>query len=320
MDKYVYLLYGNAYESCIQHAVQEEPNTYTFEPFKHELMRKVFIYHNCRPLNSVVELPLKKQWFIRTLRGMDLKKDDRIYFLLFESFHLSYSRHFLQFLKKQYPKSKLCFMFLNPVTNLIWEKIQKEKKLLDAIITFNKRDSEEYNIVFCEDQPYKLPKYVDPEIPESDVFFIGANKGRLPRLLAVYEKLKSAGLRCDFHIVGVPESQQKYGNDIIYNQKIPYTEVLARVNATKCILEVLQNNENYLSLRTLEALQYHRKLLTESTIVKKYGFYDPDIIQVFENPDNIDTDFVKKDVDLNLFNKEIPGNARVFHRFLIENI
>ena len=320
MDKYVYLLYGNAYEGCIRNAVHDEPDAYTFQPFKSELTRKMHIFHNCRPLNTVVELPFKKPWFDRALRGMRLDQEDTIYFLFYESFHLSYSRHFLQYLKTKYPRSKLCFMFLNPVIDLIWRKIQREADLLDAIITFNQKDAEEYNIVFCEDQPYKLPIYKDPDIPESDVFFIGADKGRLPKLLSIYEKLRSDGLKCDFHIVGVPEEKQKYRDDIVYNQKIPYTEVLSRVNATKCVLEVLQNNENYLSIRTSEALQYHRKLLTESTIVKQYGFYNPDIIQVFDDPKDINTEFVRKEVNANLFEGEIPGQAITFHKFLRENI
>lgn len=320
MDKFVYLLYGNAYEGCIRNALRDVANAYTFVPFKNEFVRKAHIIHNCRPLNSLVELPLKQPWFNRALRGMELYREDKIYFLLYESFHLSYSRHFLQYLKIRFPNCKLCFMFLNPVIDLIWEKIQKEADLLDAIITFNQKDAEKYNIVFSEDQPYKLPIYEDPEIPESDVFFIGADKGRLPKLITIYEKLKSAGLRCDFHIVGVDEDQKKYSDDIVYNQKISYTEVLARVNATKCVLEVLQNNENYLSIRTSEALQYHRKLLTESTIVKKYDFYNPDIIQVFDKAENIDTEFVKKEVEKSLFEKELPGQAKTFHRFLEENI
>lgn len=320
MDKFVYLLYGAAYEDCIRNAVKDVANAYTFVPFKSEFIRKAHMLHNCRPLNSLVELPLKKPWFDRALRGMDLDREDRIYFLLYESFHLSYSRRFLCFLKEQYPNSKLCFMFLNPVIDLIWGKLQKEADLLDVMITFNKKDAEKYNIIFCEDQPYKLPIYEDPEIPESDVFFIGADKGRLSKLLAIYEKMKIAGLRCDFHIVGVSEENQKYSDDIVYNRKIPYTEVLARVNATKCVLEVLQNNENYLSIRTSEALQYHRKLLTESSIVKKYDFYNPDIIQVFSNPDDIDTEFVHKEVDKELFEKSIPGDAKTFHRFLAEKI
>lgn len=320
MDKFVYLLYGNVYENYIRNAVYGLDNAYTFEPFKSKIALKCHMVHNCRPLNSFFELPFKYPWFKRALKGIDINRDDRVYFLLYESFHLSYSRKFLQFLKYQYPNCKLCFMFMNPVIELIWSKIQNEIDFLDAIITFNKKDAEKYNLIFCEDQPYKLPIYENHEMPESDVFFIGVDKGRLSKLLSIYEKLKSAGLKCDFHIVGVPEDKQKYNNDIVYNQPISYTEVLKRVSATKCVLEVLQNNENYISIRTSEALQYHRKLLTETTSVKKYGFYNPEIIQVFDAPEHIDTDFVRKEVDDSLFDTDIPGDAKKFHEFLTANI
>lgn len=320
MKKFVYLLYGKAYEDCIISAIREVPEAYSFKPFSNRIVEKIQILHNSRLLNEKRELPLKGIWFKRALKEMDIEKDDEIYFILYESFHLSYSGNFLKYLKEKFPSCKLCFMYLNPVTELIAGKVKKVSHILDAVITFNEKDSKEYGLVFIPFQPYKLPIYKDDNIPESDVFFIGADKGRLSKLLSIYEKLTASGLKCDFHIVNVKEEDKKYSNDIIYNKTMTYSEVLARVNATKCVLEVLQNDEDYVSIRTAEALQYHRKLLTESESVKKYDFYNPKTIQVFDDISKINTDFIRETIKDSEFDKGYPGEASYFHELLVERI
>ena len=231
MEKFVYLSYGNAYEACINNAIEGDPQAYAFMPFRSEFIKRLHILHNARPLNKKKELPFKTVWFKRALKGVELQREDNVY-----------SREFLQYLRRNYPKAKICFVYLNPVTKLAYEKVQKISDCLNAVITFSEKDADRYNLFLCQNQPYKVPIYKDESIPKSDVFFIGADKGRLEKLIAIYERLRGAGLKCDFHIVGVPEEKQKYSDDIVYNKRIPYSEVLARVYATQCVLEVLQNN------------------------------------------------------------------------------
>lgn len=43
------------------------------------------------------------------------------------------------------------------------------------------------------------------DIPESDVYFVGKAKDRLSEIISFFEKCDAAGLKCDFHIVGVPK-------------------------------------------------------------------------------------------------------------------
>lgn len=320
MKKFVYFSYGDAYEAYINNAIMDEPNAFAFIPFRWGLFKKLQILHNSRPLNTICELPFKNIWFKRALKGMTLNETDEIYFLLYESFHLSYSKQFLQYLKYKFPLSKLCFMYLNPVTDLIKEKIEKTGNNYDAIITFNEKDAKKYNLLFCRNQPYRLPIIKDDKLPKTDVFFIGSDKGRLPKLLAIYEKLVGAGLKCDFHIVGVPEENQLYKDGIIYNKPIPYEEVLAHVWATKCVLEILQGNEDYTSIRTFEAIQYRRKLLTESKSIIYTDYYDPSIIQVFSDPEDIDLCFLKEPLTKEMFSGIESGSSDRFHEFLINNV
>lgn len=320
MDKFVYLLYGGSYEDCTINAVQDRSDVFIFQPFGNGIIKKLQILHNARPLNKRRELPFKTVWFRRALKGMNLKREESVYFLLYESFHLAYSRNFLVYLKERFPNCKVCFMYLNPVTELISGKLEKVEDCLDGVITFNEKDAKQYNLMFAPLQPYKLPIYENKDIPKSDVFFVGADKGRLEKLLAIYEKLTDAGLKCDFHIVGVAEEAKRYSDSIVYNKAITYQEVLERVNASKCVLEVLQNDEDYLSIRTFEALQYHKKLLTESKSVLKQEFYNPKIVQVFDDPKTIDTEFIAEDIDESVFLDSSFDNVNIFHKALRENI
>lgn len=63
--------------------------------------------------------------------------------------------------------------------------------------------------------PYRLPNIDQDDLDNSDVFFVGANKGRLRLLLSIYDKLSNAGLKCDFFICGV-EKKIKYFEKGLY--------------------------------------------------------------------------------------------------------
>lgn len=320
MEKFVFLNYGEGYEECINNALENDSQAYCFKPFKSVFFRKLIGLHNAWPLNKHIEMPMKQVWFGRCLEGIDISIDDDVYFLLYESFHLTYSISFLKYLHRRYPTSKLCYIFLNPVDDYIYTKVKKISPYLNAIITFNQKDAEKYQFKYCQLQPYKVPMCRNNELPKTDLFFVGADKGRLDKLIKIYEKVTAAGLKCDFHIVGVPADKQKYKNDIIYNQRISYEEVLERVYATKCVLEVLQNSEDYLSIRALEAMQYHKKLLTESATIGKLDFYNPELIQIFSDTKYINTDFIREDVDDRLYPDDILGTPKVLKKFLVDNI
>ena len=78
-----------------------------------------------------------------------------------------------------------------------------------------------------------------------------------------------------------------------------YGEIIDVVKKSNCILEVVQKGQSAITLRTLEAVYYRKKLLTNNTNIKKYSFYDPRYIQIFTNIDEIDFDFVKEKININ---------------------
>ena len=66
-----------------------------------------------------------------------------------------------------------------------------------------------------------------------------------------------------------------------------YKEVIDIVKQSNCILEVVQEGQNGITLRTMEAVCYGKKLLTNNKNIVKYPFYDSKYISVFEDIDDI---------------------------------
>lgn len=280
---------------------------------------KIFKIHNAEPLNRYIELPLKSIWFHKVVDETKFQPDDEIFFILYESFHMSYSRKLIKHYKKKYKNAKFYFFFTNPVGEYNSRRLRKIQDLLDAVYAFNKEDVKRYGYRFLEAEPFHLPHQEDLE-PETDLFFIGADKGRLPILLSLYERMTSLGAICDFWITEVPEEKQKYADSIHYNQRMSYEEVLRHDAKTRCIVEVLQEEKSYTSIRTMEAIQYHKKVLTMSESVKETCFYNPEIIQVFHSAEDVSLDFIRQKIDEDQFDLEDTCSFAYFEEFMVKSM
>ncbi len=61
----------------------------------------------------------------------------------------------------------------------------------------------------------------------------------------------------------------------------------------KCILEIVQEGQSALTMRPYEAVCYNRKLLTNNRSILDFKYYDSRFIQYYEDPADIDWDWVK---------------------------
>ena len=293
MSKLYFFLEPSGYNKYIAAAAEGMPNAKVFGGFKNRRKEKVFKWHNAWPLNNLIELPFKGFWCESLCREIPTGCD---YILMAESFHLTYSKKFLTYIRSRFQDAKICFLFSNPVGNYNLSKVKRFSGFYDAIITFAKDDADRYGFLYSDSIPMRLPDR-DTSIPiVNDVFFVGANKGRLHKILSIYEKLTSQGLKCKFYIVDVPKENQLQDDGIIYNQRISYDEVLKQVQASRCVLEILQKGCNYVSIKTCEAIHYHKKLLTTNVSANESGLYNDQYIQIIKKVEDINASFVLKDV------------------------
>lgn len=104
-----------------------------------------------------------------------------------------------------------------------------------------------------------------------DFYFLGAAKDREKILSSIKKNLSQFLIK-----FLVPSDPAEY---------ITYAENIRNINRSRCIVEVLQEEQNDMTLRPLEALTFRKKLLTNNQRIIKYPFYNPQNIFVFGKDD-----------------------------------
>ncbi len=257
---------------------------------------------------------LKSIWYSFYTCIPFLDKNKVQYAVFTENNPLSFSRRYLQRLRTEYPKLVMLFEFTNvcgKYDNL--KRLSHVVSLYDHVITFNKADSERYGFIF-QRLCYSFRELDDSAFPETDVLFIGRDKGRLPFLLSVYDRLTELGLSCRFFVANITADKQVVRKGIVYNQWMPYQDVLNYVNHTKCILEVLEDNSNYFSLRTFEALAYRKKLITASADILQFEGYSPSQMLYIKTAEDISRDFFEIPVE-NKFDSSLVSPVQKLKKY-----
>lgn len=263
------------------------PDVFVCEGVGNAVLNKLNRVHNAGRFNRKGELPFKSIWFDLYSCAPLLDKEKTQYIVFTENNFISFSEKYLRYLRSNYPKLVMLFEFTNvcgKYNNL--GNLSRVRHLYDHVITFNEADSKRYGLIF---QPLCY-SYCEPalsDFPDTDVLFIGKNKGRLPLLLSIYDRLVALGLHCAFYITNITFEQQVKRKGIIYEQYMPYRDVLKHVNHASCILDILEDNSHYFSLRTYEALVYRKKLITATPDILRLPFYSPSQMLYMKTPENI---------------------------------
>lgn len=316
--KYVFLINDIGYNKYICNSARKDKDVIIYSGVTSGFKDKLLRIHTAWKLNKHIELPFKKIWYKMCFDEKAIRSEEEVIFLIYEGFYFAYSKKYIKHLKTKYKNSKFVFVMLNPMVDIIWEKIKALREYYDNIITFNKNDAEKYELNCYENGLFGLDDIQETGIEESDVFFVGMDKGRLPILLKIHKKLSENGIKCDFHVVGVRAENIVNANGIVYNKKITYEEVLERVKKTKCVLEIIQNGENYASLRTLEAYALRKKLLTTNLRVVETEYYDEKIIQTINDVDEIDISFINEQTDKKIYQEKEFYSFTKFKKYLKE--
>jgi hypothetical protein len=148
--------------------------------------------------------------------------------------------------------------------------------------TFDPRDAREFGIGLIEQvfrhDPVPAGAAIDRDI---DLCFVGTDKGRLPDLLAWKNRFERDGLRTHFHIVA--DGRKAYAPQeraLLTDTWIPYADNLALARRSRCLLEFLQGAQSGPTMRSLEALFFGCKLITDNVAIVDCGFYHPSRIFV----------------------------------------
>ena len=199
---------------------------------------------------------------------------------------------FFKWLKKKFGGKTVLIlrnMIINkkyPMVNGV--ELSKLKQIFDLIVTNEIRDAKQYNLFFLPN-PFSIIYNQRSKI-EYDICFIGNNKGREKILTKIAQKANENDVIWNFKIVG----KTRNTSFLEHTNYQPYTEIIKQDMCANCILEILQPGQSGYTLRFQEAVCLGKKLLTNNKLVKNEKYYNPQYIQVFESPEDIDWDFVKE--------------------------
>lgn len=281
--------------------------------FKNPILRNLCKLHCGAPTNSRVMMPFRGIWNRHIFKNRFEDKDDQLC-IIFDARYYAFSKCSFKYIRKKYPNVKIvlkvndCFYrFKEWFKN--FPSVEELKETYDLIITYNPYDAKEYGFTMYRPRLMSLPEVeVDESIPESDVFFVGAEKNRIDELINIFERCKKLNLKCDFHITEVSEEKQKYKDEIHYNTWINYGEVLKRVVRSKCVLNFAQKNGMGVTMRDYEAFQLNRMLLTNNDYLKETEFYHEDQV-IWLDELEAKADLIKKGLQVkrdysNIYNDE----------------
>ena len=206
---------------------------------------------------------------------------------------------FLQYLKRNYTSAKFIWIFADIVESYNGDiDIDYIKKDFDLVISFDQDDVKQYGFMYHpEIYPNKTIKNISG-YPDCDVIFLGRAKKRLSLILEIYKKLKELEVKAEFFIVDAADDEKQFSSEIHYLKKpMAYNEYLQRLDAAKCILEILQNPDRHgYTTRTSEAIIYGKKLISNNAGLYAASFFNKNYINIIKTANDIDPKMIKNDI------------------------
>lgn len=163
-----------------------------------------------------------------------------------------------KYIKNKNPSCKVIMYYWN-ILNDEYKKILEDKNI-DEFWTFDKNDSQRYNLKY-NPQFYSKDIILNNNEIEQGVTFLGRAKERKNELIKLEKTLNTLGIATNFYII---EKEKDL---------IGYDKYLESISESKCILDYNQEGQVGLTLRPMEALFLKKKLITNNKDIVNYNFY-----------------------------------------------
>ena len=170
----------------------------------------------------------------------------------------------------------------------------------EKVFSFQRSDCEKYGFEFTDKiySKVNIDDYSVESDPKSDVYFVGLAKDRMDMIYEIYRKLTGAGCICDFTVIigknELDEYKKKYPGISFKTSRIPYSDVLRRLSASRCILELCAKGQDGLTMRFYEAVFYNKLLITNNQTALTSELYDARYMQVINDCKDIDIKKVRE--------------------------
>ena len=192
------------------------------------------------------------------------------------------------------------------IKHKIYPLLDKLRKYPIKILTFDPDDSQKFGFPLYKQFISVIDEMKDIEILY-DFSFVGKNKGRKKQLYYLKTELQALGFHSYFDIRG-----GAYKN-------LDYISYLRHSLNAYCMVEILQQGQSGMTLRTIEALFYQRKLLTNNQQIVDEELYHPNNIMVFDGQ-TIDAGKLKMFMSLPLYTFPNEIKEEYTSKFVLDKI
>lgn len=300
--KYIFILAGRGY--ALEKALIKEKSCNLIKPKENlNILIRILIRLYLKSFLRKKEIIFKKI-FEKELSKIQIEKEDKIIVLDSEI-----NIYGLKYLRKRFSENKIIFWFFN--TNDYGINMELIKKYTDKVCSFDKNDCEKYKMeYFYKFFPYNKIEAVEEFKYKFNAVFIGLNKNRIRILKTIEEELLKLGQSTFFHILNEKKFTKIKGTT---KKRINYSETEKYIYNSDIIVEILKENQDGITIRTLEAFYNEKKLITNNKNIKKYDFYSPKNIFIIEDLKNIkiDKDFI--------LNKNFYQNYNIVENYSFKN-
>ena len=290
-NEYILVAPGSDYGRAMWSDIEKLPNGTILESAlkpSHWIVELMHHIHFSFAINRKIQLPFQNIWkSLYSLETVDFDADKK-YCVIYTD--VSMARTDCKYLAGLHKRSNITLVLI--MVNTMARRgslIEKRKDYFDQIYSFDKKDCDKYGFIYHPTN-YSMTHMCNDSINQ-DVFYVGVSKGRANTIGKVYERLRSEKANALFYISRL-ESGEKKIEGIHYNEWLNYGEILRFIQHSNCIVEIMDGNQEGITLRTMEAICYNKKLLTNNQSMKKSKYYKTGNIQVFKTPDEIDVSFV----------------------------
>ncbi|MCB5954633.1 hypothetical protein [Enterococcus sp. CWB-B31] len=263
-----------------------------------KLLTLVHHIHFSLAINRKLNLPFKRVWN-NYYSLSQVKFDDSVqYYLVFTD--ISACRYSYKYLCELSRKKnvKLGISILN-IMSAVGSLLKEKLELFDYIFSFDKKDSQKYGFIFWP-LIYSSSPEVEKENCINRAFFVGNAKRRLDIIHGVFDQLSQLDIPSEFYVSKVSKDRQVYTQDphFHYNQWLNYKDVMMETQRSNCVVEIVDDNQSGLTLRSAEAITMNKKILTNNESIKLSKFYDPKRIFIFKDPKEITLEFFNQNLEV----------------------
>jgi hypothetical protein len=188
----------------------------------------------------------------------------------------------LRMVRRLIKARKVTLFLWNPLLNR--NRIERHRRVyvealkeMAFLCTFDPDDAARFGLQLVPQVYRDVTSFQQEEVTtDVDVYFVGQDKGRLAELVRLERLLQEAGLTTHFHIIR--DNRASYSSEELPHlstKGLSYEDNIEMIRHSRCLLELLQNNQSGLTMRSLEAAFFGKKLITDNMRMVESELYDP---------------------------------------------